>query len=367
MGTRIKSFDSTGVAPNGKLFAGDLNAIEDQYADAFNLLQAFGAASVAVGETGLQVVRFGSGEARLTGALRTDGIVRALGGLYAGAFTTAQRDALPAASAPYGLVILNTSTNRLEINLNSSGAPSWQFLAGSTVNRGAFGAIPAPALSNANTFYFATDLNGGTLHYSDGSSWTKIAPGLTEPKVPIDGSVTTAKIVDGAVTQAKGAAGSFAGQSAGTPFPTTGLFTGYRFTLAMSGFLYDCVYRPDMNSTYPWFVVGGPDLVNYGSVGTSSTGWIQVAGITIARSGVYNVTAAVDGQGGGGGAAAGRLVIAGSTIDTGVGGSGNNAQYAQCYPATIASGGTVSVQGQGLSGFSYSYWGSVRVQPVALQ
>jgi microcystin-dependent protein len=130
LGTRIKSFDSTGVAPNGRLFAPDLNAIQDQYADALNLSQAIRVGSIAFGETGLQLLRYGAGEMRLSGALRTDGVVRALGGLFAGTFTTTQRDAIPAGQTPqqrpFGLVIFNTTTNRLEINVGTDAAPNWQ-------------------------------------------------------------------------------------------------------------------------------------------------------------------------------------------------------------------------------------------------
>jgi len=115
MGTRIKNFDSTGNAPNGRLFAGDLNAIEDQYADQNNLGQTIGIGTLQIGEVGLQLIRYGASEARLSGAMRTDGILRGLGGLYAGAFTTTQRDAIPLANRPYGLVILNTTTDRKSV------------------------------------------------------------------------------------------------------------------------------------------------------------------------------------------------------------------------------------------------------------
>lgn len=200
MGTRIKNFNSTGVAPDGRLYAGDLVAMEDQYADQNNLAQTIGLGTVQVGEVGLQLLRYGSGEARLSGALRTDGILRGLGGLYAGAFTTTQRDALASASRPYGLVILNTTTNRLEINLGSSTSPSWQPLGGGAVTFGALGAIPAPATSNQNSFYFATDANGGTLYYSNGVTWTQVAPGLNQQMTPLDDSVTAAKIADQTIT-----------------------------------------------------------------------------------------------------------------------------------------------------------------------
>ena len=183
MGTRVKTFDATGTAPNGKLYAGDLNAIEDQYADLSNLAQTLGVGSIQVGETGLQIVRYGAGEMRITGAVRTDGIIRGLGGIYAGAFTTTQRDAIASGGRPYGLVILNTTTNRLEINLGSDPSPSWNGLGGGSTTRGTLGSRPGASVSNANSFYFATDDNGGTLYYSDGSVWTKVAKGITEAPV----------------------------------------------------------------------------------------------------------------------------------------------------------------------------------------
>lgn len=128
--SRVKTFDSTGLATSGRLYAGDLNAMEDQYADLSNLTQNVQVGTLAVGEVGLQLLRYGAGEARISGALRTDGIVRALGGLYAGAFTTAARDAIPLGSRPYGLVILNTTTNRYEYNAGTDAAPNWQQLFG---------------------------------------------------------------------------------------------------------------------------------------------------------------------------------------------------------------------------------------------
>lgn len=195
MGQRIKTFDSTGVAPNGRLFAGDLNAMEDQYADQTNLSQSVSVGLIALGEAGLQVLRYGPGEARITGAVRTDGIMRGLGGLYAGAFTTTQRDAIPAGLRPYGLVILNTTTNRLELNKGTDPAPAWAGLSADIIK--ASGAPPAASPSNANTIYFRTDLNGGTLYYSDGTVWTQLARGLTQSIGAVDlaaNSVTAAKL-----------------------------------------------------------------------------------------------------------------------------------------------------------------------------
>lgn len=127
MGTRIKTFDSTGTAPNGRLYAGDLNAMQDQYADLSNLSQTLGVGSIQVGETGLQLLRFGAGEARISGALRTDGILRGLGGLFAGTFTTTARNAI--SSPPFGLIILNTTTNQFEWNSGTPSVPVWTAIA----------------------------------------------------------------------------------------------------------------------------------------------------------------------------------------------------------------------------------------------
>lgn len=123
---RLFTKNATGVAPDGRWYAGDINAIQDAVAAINDLTQALGVGTISLGESGLQFVRYGAGEARLTGAMRTDGILRALGGLYAGAFTTAQRDAIAVGFRPYGLVILNTTTNRYEWNLGTDAVPDWQ-------------------------------------------------------------------------------------------------------------------------------------------------------------------------------------------------------------------------------------------------
>jgi hypothetical protein len=126
MGTRIKVFESTGLAPNGRLYAGDLNGIQDKYADQSNFSQEVDAAVFGIGESTLQLLRYGPGEARLSGALRVDQTLRGLGGIIAGAFTTAQRNAIPTGLAPYGLIILNTTTNQYEFNKGTDAVRQWQ-------------------------------------------------------------------------------------------------------------------------------------------------------------------------------------------------------------------------------------------------
>lgn len=169
---RLFTKNATRIPPDGALFAGDVNALQDAVAALYDLTQNLGIASISIGESGLQVVRYASGEARLSGSLRTDGIIRALGGLYAGAFTTTQRNAI--SSPPYGLAILNTTTNRYEWNQGTSGSPSWQPLGGSGSQSGNLGAIPAANSVVAGTVYYAVDQD--VEYRSDGSAWTR-APG----------------------------------------------------------------------------------------------------------------------------------------------------------------------------------------------
>jgi hypothetical protein len=123
---RIYTKNATGIAPDGRWYAGDINALQDAVAALNDLTQSLGIGTVAIGESGLQLLRFGPGEARVTGMLRTDGILRGLGGLIAGAFTTAQRDAIATGLAPYGILILNTTTNRYECNKGTDAARNWQ-------------------------------------------------------------------------------------------------------------------------------------------------------------------------------------------------------------------------------------------------
>lgn len=122
---RIKDYNTTGAAPDGVLYAGDLNALQDAVAALDDLTQHINLASLALGESGLQIVRYGAGEARLTGRLRTDGYVMGLGGLMPGAFTTAARNAIPAGQRPTNLIIKNTDTGNIEINIGSDAVPNW--------------------------------------------------------------------------------------------------------------------------------------------------------------------------------------------------------------------------------------------------
>jgi microcystin-dependent protein len=216
--SRVKTFDSTGVAPNGVFFAGDANSIQDHYADLSNYAQTVDIGTLRVAESGLQFVRHATSplEARVTAALRADGILRGLSGLFAGTYTTAQRDAIALGSRPYGLIILNTTTNQLEINLGTDATPAWTTVGanalpigtilpftgsegsvpagfglcdGATVSRTTFSALNA--LYSAQSYPFGTgdgsttfnkpDLRGRTLIARDnmGGTAASRAPGVT--------------------------------------------------------------------------------------------------------------------------------------------------------------------------------------------
>jgi hypothetical protein len=192
---RVKSFDATGVAPNGRLYAGDLNAIEDAAAAQMDLAQILGVGTIATGESGLQVVRYGAGDLRITGAMRTDGIFRGLGGLFAGQFTTTQRNAIGVGLAPYGLIIFNTTTNQYEWNSGTDVARVWQSLGASEATviadasrYGTFAARPAANTVAAGTIYWASDT--GAAFRSDGANWI----GPINPGAQIDYAQITADV-----------------------------------------------------------------------------------------------------------------------------------------------------------------------------
>jgi hypothetical protein len=104
-----------------------MNAIQDQAAALTDLTQIISLASLKVGETGLIISRFGTGEGQISGAFRTTGLLRGLGGIIAGTFTTTQRDAiaLSVGLAPYGTIIVNSTNNRYEWNAGTDAVRSW--------------------------------------------------------------------------------------------------------------------------------------------------------------------------------------------------------------------------------------------------
>jgi hypothetical protein len=144
---RLYTKNATGVAPDGAWYAGDINALQDAVAAINDLTQSLGIGTVAIGESGLQLLRFGPLEARITGALRTDGIFRGLGGIIAGAFTTTQRNAIATGFAPYGTIILNTTTNQYEWNKGTDAARNWQAMG--FVTSGGGGISDADIAANA--------------------------------------------------------------------------------------------------------------------------------------------------------------------------------------------------------------------------
>jgi len=183
--SRVKTFDATGIAPGGRLYAGDLNSIQDHYADAANFGQTVDVGTVRIGETGLQLSRFGAGEAQITGNLRISGISRPLGGTGLPQLTTAQRDAIALGSRPQGLCIFNTTTARLEINAGSDATPTWQQL------------IPSGQVANA-------DIVAGA-----GIAKSKLAA-LAIVDADVTGPIAVSKL-------SAGSAGQILGISAGVP------------------------------------------------------------------------------------------------------------------------------------------------------
>jgi hypothetical protein len=138
---RIKTYLSDGSNPNGRLFAPDLNALQDAVAALTDTTQHLTVGDITLNDVLLS--RFGAGQAQLAASLRVTA------GIQPGTFTTTQRDAIASGRRPTGLIIYNSTTAQLEINLGSDATPNWQGLqvggagtltgaiaANGTVNRG---------------------------------------------------------------------------------------------------------------------------------------------------------------------------------------------------------------------------------------
>lgn len=67
------------------------------------------------------------------------------------------------------------------------------------ITRGLLAARPAPGPATApdGTWYFATDVSGGTLQESDGSNWQDMAPGLVTPPPAVPGALSEAVVLAG--------------------------------------------------------------------------------------------------------------------------------------------------------------------------
>lgn len=172
---RFKNFNATGVAPDGRLYAGDLNQQQDLVAALADFTQTHDVGTLRVGDTSIQLLKYGTAEARVTAALRADGVLRGLGGVLAGTFTTAQRNAIAAGSRPYGLEILNTDTNRYEYNAGTDAVPNWQPVhSPSGLKDADISAIAAIAVSK-----LAAGANGQYLSVVAGvPTWQAIPPGV---------------------------------------------------------------------------------------------------------------------------------------------------------------------------------------------
>lgn len=125
---RYKTFDSTGIATGGRLYAADLNAIQDAAAGLTDFTQTISLGSALIGESGLALSRFGSGEAQITGLFRSTGLFRGMAGIVPGTFTTTQRNAIGAGLAPTGIIIYNSTTAQFEWNAGTDGARNWKAL-----------------------------------------------------------------------------------------------------------------------------------------------------------------------------------------------------------------------------------------------
>lgn len=193
---RLFTKDATGVAPDGRWYAGDINALQDVVAALTDLTQALSVGTLAVGQSDLQILRYGALEARLTGSMRMDGIVRVLGGLVAGTFTTTQRDAIAPGSRPYGLVILNITTNQYEWNAGSDATPDWQAVGQTAAQINIFDLRdnrPTAGAAGAGGRFIASDMVAEWI--SDGSAWARIGEQAGGVTMTLAAAATAGKIL----------------------------------------------------------------------------------------------------------------------------------------------------------------------------
>lgn len=122
---RFKTFDGTGVAPNGRLYPVDLNTLQDLAAAQSDYSQRINLGELHIGESGLALVRYAAGVMRLEGGLRVDALFTA-GSIQPTNLTQAQRDALAAGLAPKGVAIYNTDKNRWEFNSGDDTTRVWE-------------------------------------------------------------------------------------------------------------------------------------------------------------------------------------------------------------------------------------------------
>jgi len=125
---RYKTFDATGIAPNGRLYAGDLNGIQDFLAKAADFAQTIDVGTLRIGDSGLQISKSGTGIVSISARLAVGQWLQTQS-IQILQMTEAARDALALADRGQGMVIYNIDANRLQLQNDLAGTPNWVTLA----------------------------------------------------------------------------------------------------------------------------------------------------------------------------------------------------------------------------------------------
>ena len=370
---RVKTFDATGVAPNGKLFAGDLNSIQDAVAALSDFSQVHDVGTLRIGETGLTLSRAGAGVAQIAGRLDVAGLLRGVGGVYIGEFTTAQRNAIAAGSRPRGAIIFNTDSLSVEVNKGSDASPNWQAIVGANsigtteiVDNAITNAKMADnAIGNAemaDNAIGAAEIIDGSITAAEISSTLKpsgsaaagtealralgttaatAAAGndsrLSDTRTPTDGTVTDAKITAGGLSPSKitGTAVitsdsrlSDVRQPKGIPIGTTlpaspsnGDIATLVDSLTSPTYAWTFQYVAGISDAYKWVLIGGEDaLVELAALSnTTNAAYVDPVNgsptFTTPRAGIYDIGYGSQIEGQDSGAAISSLNIGGSISD----------------------------------------------------
>lgn len=146
---------------------------------------------------------------------------------------------------------------------------------GGSIQEGTDANKPSASSVSPGTAYFSTDINGGTLYVSDGSSWTQAAPGVNEPAARqlvlnrFGGDATTGsqQVFTGGDTDITDANGSFT-------MPTSGRPVLIKAVLSIVSSNVDLLYRLHIKistDTTNWrTIAGGAIILN--SMTTSGIG-----------------------------------------------------------------------------------------------
>jgi len=134
---RYKTFTADGVVTSGRIYAGDLNGIQDWVAQKSDFTQTVDVATLRIGDSSLQITKFGTNVLQVAGTLALaipggggggGGQLLSARGVGIGSLTQAAISALTTAERPTGLIVWDSTNSVFVINMGTGLSPNWQKL-----------------------------------------------------------------------------------------------------------------------------------------------------------------------------------------------------------------------------------------------